>query len=596
MTRICGNASEFAHSALHGYSLVHRDLVRMVRGGVVRAKPGRTGKVAVVVGGGSGHYPAFNGYVGTGFADAAVAGDIFASPSTQAIYSVARRAERGGGVILGFGNYAGDVLNFGIAAERLRREGIDTRLLATTDDVASAEVGDMARRRGIAGDMTVFRIVGAAAEAGLDLDAVEAVGRRANSQTRTFGVAFEGCTLPGEADLLFHVPKNRMALGLGVHGEPGIDEQDIPPPAQLAHVLLDRILKELPDDAPRRVAIVLNGLGSTKHEELFVLWEALAPLLAQAGLTAIAPLVGEYVTSLDMAGCSLTMTWLDEELERYWRAPVETAALRHAGITGEPDAADSVMEQEPPVVHAQAGTPAGRHGGLCVAETMARLAQALAAAESELGRIDAVAGDGDHGQGMARGSAAAGQAARQAAHAHAGAATVLAAAADAWADRAGGTSGALWGEGLRAFSTALDDVSVPDAPQLVHGARYAMERIMQLGRARVGDKTLMDALVPFVETLERQCDRGLTLPDAWQVAADAAQKAADATRDLLPRMGRARTHGTRSLGHPDAGALSLALCLRVVGEGMPSAEPAPVSIPPMGHISGKSPVLDAFRS
>ncbi len=122
MTRICGNASEFAQSALHGYSLVHRDIMRMVRGGVVRAKPGRAGKVAVVVGGGSGHYPAFNGYVGTGFADAAVAGDIFASPSTQAIYSVARRAERGGGVILGFGNYAGDVLNFGIAAERLRRE------------------------------------------------------------------------------------------------------------------------------------------------------------------------------------------------------------------------------------------------------------------------------------------------------------------------------------------------------------------------------------------------------------------------------------------------------------------------------------------
>ncbi|WNM08580.1 DAK2 domain-containing protein [Komagataeibacter nataicola] len=248
------------------------------------------------------------------------------------------------------------------------------------------------------------------------------------------------------------------------------------------------------------------------------------------------------------------------------------------------------------MVHAPAGTPAGRRGGLCVAETMTRLAQALAGAEGELGRIDAVAGDGDHGQGMARGSAAARQAARQAAQARAGAATVLAAAADAWADRAGGTSGALWGEGLRAFSTALDDVSVPDARQLVHGARCAMERVMQLGRAQVGDKTLMDALVPFVETLERECDHGCALSGAWQVAADAAQKAADATRDLLPRMGRARTHGTRSLGHPDAGALSLALCLRVVGEGLPLIEPASVSMLPMEHMSGEKPVLDEFRS
>lgn len=578
MTIICGDASGFALSALHGYSLANRHLVRMVRGGVVRATPGRPGKVAVVVGGGSGHYPAFNGYVGAGFADAAVAGDIFASPSTQAIHAVARRAERGGGVILGFGNYAGDVLNFGIAAERLREAGIDTRLLATTDDVASAEAADAARRRGVAGDLAVFKIVGAAAEAGLDIDAVEAIGQRANRQTRTFGVAFDGCTLPGDHDRLFHVAPNRMALGLGVHGEPGVDEQDIPTPAQLAHILFDRVVAELPDDAPRRVAIILNGLGSTTPEELFVLWEALFPLLARAGLHVIAPLVGEYVTSLDMAGCSLTMTWLDAELEHYWRAPVETAALRHTGIQDEPDMTDTVMETEPPPAHAPAPTAEGRRGGLCMAEVMAGLAQALAAAETQLGQIDAVAGDGDHGQGMARGSGAARHAARVAAMAHAGAATVLAAAADAWADRAGGTSGALWGEGLRAFSMALDDASLPDAAQLIQGARRAMERVMQLGKARRGDKTLLDALVPFVETLEHEHAMGLALPEAWRRAVEAAQQAADATRDLMPRMGRARTHGARSLGHPDAGALSLALCLRVAGAHLPDATPSPAEM------------------
>ncbi|MBS1071147.1 dihydroxyacetone kinase family protein [Gluconobacter cerinus] len=565
MTKICGDASEFAASALHGYSMVHRDLVKMVRGGVVRAKPGSKGKVAVVVGGGSGHYPAFIGYVGTGFADAAIAGDIFASPSTQAIQSVVRQADLGGGILLGFGNYAGDVLNFGIAADRLRAEGYDVRILATMDDVASATENERERRRGIAGDLTIFKIVGAAAEEGLDLDAVEQIGHRVNRQTRTFGVAFDGCTLPGEADKLFHVPNARMALGLGVHGEPGIGEESIPTPQVLAQILLEKVLSELPAEASRRVALTLNGLGSTKQEELFVLWEALAPLLEKAGLTAVAPLVGEYVTSLDMAGCSLTLTWLDEELERLWCAPVDTAALRH-GLIEEVGTTFEDAPAETSVTYMKSSTAEGRRGGQCVSGVMSTLAEALAVAETELGHIDAVAGDGDHGQGMARGSAAAKAAAARAAISGAGPATTLSAAADAWADRAGGTSGALWGEGLRAFSLALDDNALPSSTQLAQGVRQAMERIMSLGKAKPGDKTLIDALVPFVEMLEQELSGGAALPVAWSKAANASQAAAEATKDLLPRMGRARTHGERSKGHPDAGALSLALCVGVVGK------------------------------
>ncbi|WP_040509404.1 dihydroxyacetone kinase family protein [Gluconobacter morbifer] len=576
MTKICGDASLFAASALRGFSMVHHDLVRLVRSGVVRARPGAKGKVAVVLGGGSGHYPAFAGYVGKGMADAAVAGDIFASPSTQAIKSVARQADLGGGIILGYGNYAGDVLNFGIAADRLREEGYDVRLLATSDDVASAGPEVHEKRRGIAGDMIVFKILGAAAEAGLDLDRVEAVGQRANRQTRTFGVAFDGCTLPGEKEKLFEVSRNRMALGLGVHGEPGIDEQDITTPEVLARLLLDHLLAELPADAPRRVALMLNGLGSTKQEELFVLWTALGPMLEEAGLTLVAPLVGEYVTSLDMAGCSLTMTWLDEELERFWRAPVETAALFHTGIQ-EDGISDVKVEAETPVVYMRSTTTQGRRGGACVASLMVSLGKALAAAETELGHIDAQAGDGDHGQGMARGSAAAARAACAAADEGAGPATVLAAAADAWADRAGGTSGALWGEGLRAFSLALDDSRLPVAEHLARGVRNSMERVMELGHAKPGDKTLIDALVPFVDTLDRELRAGEDLVPAWQAAALAARKAAEATRDLLPRLGRARTHGERSKGHPDAGALSLALCTRVVGEELEKGAMVPFS-------------------
>lgn len=565
MTKICGDASRFATSALHGYSLIHGDLVRMVRGGVVRSNPGRTGKVVVVVGGGSGHYPAFAGYVGPGFADAAVAGDIFASPSTQAIHNVAKQADLGGGVILGYGNYAGDVLNFGIAAERLRAEGIDTRVIATTDDVASADADHAEIRRGIAGDLSVFKIVGAAAEAGLSLDEVEAVAKRANRNTQTFGVAFDGCTIPGAGEKLFEVPARRMALGLGVHGEPGIAEEDIPSPDVLAGVLSERLLAEAPSDGRRRAAVVLNGLGSTKQEELFVLWEALELKLREAGVTPIAPLVGEYVTSLDMAGCSLTITWLDEELERFWRAPVETAALHHAEIVGEP-AAFVAVEEELPVECAAATSQEGQNGGRCVADAMAHLADALAAHEAELGHIDALAGDGDHGQGMTRGSNAAAKAARQAVERRAGAGTVLRIAADAWADRAGGTSGALWGAGLHAFSGALDDEQRPDDAQLAKGARAALETIMRLGGAKPGDKTLVDALVPFVETLEASLQAGQDIIAAWQTGSHAARQAAEGTRDLLPRLGRAKMHGARSKGHPDAGALSLALCVETIGD------------------------------
>ncbi|MBB3172212.1 dihydroxyacetone kinase [Endobacter medicaginis] len=567
MTHICGDAADFAAAALEGFCLAHADLVRPVRGGVVRSAPGRDGKVAVVVGGGSGHYPAFAGYVGEGFADAAVAGDVFASPSTQAIINVAREASRGGGVILGFGNYAGDVLNFGIAAERLRDEGIDARILAITDDVASAPEAERQRRRGIAGDLPVFKITSAAAEAGLSLDEVERIGRLANERTRTFGVAFGGCTIPGEPETLFSVPRGRMALGLGVHGEPGIDETPIPPADELAALMAERVLREAPEGAGTRVAVLLNGLGSTKYEELFVLWAQLGARFHQAGITLVAPLVGEYITSLEMAGCSLTVTWLDDELEPLWRAAVRAPVLARGAVAGEAPAriarpVAAAMEVT------QAASAAGRRGGACVAAALDRLAGALAEAEAELGRIDAQAGDGDHGQGMARGSAAAAQEAARVSREGGGARSVLGAAADAWADRAGGTSGALWGEGLRAFSTALDDERPATIETLAEGAARAMQRIAELGGAKVGDKTLMDALAPFVDVLHAQLAHKKPGVEAWQAAATAAQEAAEATRALLPRLGRARTHGERSKGHPDAGALSLALATRVIGEAL----------------------------
>ncbi|MBW4025102.1 MAG: dihydroxyacetone kinase family protein [Proteobacteria bacterium] len=566
MTHLLDAADSFAATSLKGFCDIHARLVRPTPGGVLRAAATPAGKVALVIGGGSGHYPAFAGYVGPGFADAAVAGDVFASPSTRLVHDVAARAHRGGGILLGFGNYAGDVLNFGAAAERLRSEGVDVRVLAVTDDVASATAAEMARRRGVAGDVPVFKIAGAAAEAGLGLDDVERVALRANERTRSFGVAFGGCTLPGASGPLFSVPAGQMAIGLGIHGEPGVGESSILPAAELAALLVERLAAEAPPGAGSRVAVILNGLGSTKQEELFVLWCAVSEELAKAGLSVIAPLVGEYVTSLDMEGCSLTLTWLDDELENFWRAPCDTVALRIGAMAEAPGAGPDEAAEIAAAPAWGPATPASQASGRTISAGFVSLAQALKEAEAELGRIDAQAGDGDHGQGMARGSAAAAVAAHAAADAGAGAASVLAAAANAWADRAGGTSGAIWGLGLVAASQALSDERPVDAVQLQLAARQALESVMRLGGAKPGDKTLVDAFVPFVETLSAEIGAGASASLAWSRASHVARDAADATARLLPRLGRARPLAERSLGHPDAGAVSFALCTRVLSD------------------------------
>ena len=562
MTCVFDNPEEFAKTALAGFASVYSRTVRPVIGGVVRSTATPAGKVAVIVGGGSGHYPAFAGFVGPGLADAAVAGDVFASPSTHLVANVCRKAHRGGGVLLGFGKYAGDVLNFGLAAERLISEGIDVRVLPVTDDVASAPAEKANDRRGVAGDLTVFKIAGAAAEAGMQLDDVERVAIKANQNTVSFGVAFSGCTLPGALEPLFTVPPQRIGVGLGIHGEPGISEEDMMPASELAKMLVNKLAAEKPAGSNGRVAVILNGLGSTKYEELFVLWVSVEAELKKAGLTPVEPEVGEYVTSMDMAGCSLTLTWLDDELEKLWCAPSDAPVLRRGAIIPTQPAPALIDEEEE--LKFGPASAASKEDGKCIAGVVGKVAAALREAEAELGRIDARAGDGDHGQGMTRGSAAAAEAAQKAVAAGAGAASVLAAAANAWADRAGGASGALWGLALRIWSNQLSDDAALTADAVAKGAQAGLEAIMRLGGAKVGDKTLVDAFVPFASSLNEGVANGKTLAEAWSIAADVATKAAEATAQLTPKLGRAKSHTQRSLGHPDAGAVSLALCARVV--------------------------------
>ena len=570
MTKLFNDPAQFTEDMLVGFLDANARYVVGVPGGVVRAHETRPGKVAVVIGGGSGHYPAFCGTVGTGFADGAVVGNIFTSPSAEEAASVARAAHGDAGVLLTTGNYAGDVMNFGLAVTQLRSEGIEAEYFAVTDDVASAERGEETKRRGIAGDFTVFKCASAAAEEGLDLAGVVRVAEAANAATRTLGVAFDGCTMPGADHPLFTVPEGHMGLGLGIHGEPGVADHPMPSARDLAATLVDGVLEDNPDAESKRIAVILNGLGRTKYEELFVVWGSVAKLLAERGYTVVEPEVGELVTSLDMAGCSLTVMWLDDELERYWTAPADTPAYRK-GVTS---AADEGEVRSDAGADAAAATPAlvelsdddGRRGGQLVARALAAMADMLAGEEDELGRIDAVAGDGDHGRGMVKGSGAARHAADVAVEDGGGQGSVLAAAGKEWAAKAGGTSGVLWGALLSALGARLGDTGKPDSATVATGMRDGYDALIRLGGASPGDKTMLDALLPFVEELERRVEGGERWQDAWRSAAGVATEAARKTADLRPKVGRARPLAERSIGTPDAGATSLAMCAETVAE------------------------------
>ncbi|MFP3461706.1 dihydroxyacetone kinase family protein [Arthrobacter globiformis] len=567
MTRLFNEPAAFADEMIEGFVASHGRWVRRVSGGVARSTKSTPDTVALVIGGGSGHYPAFAGLVGQGLAHGAAMGNLFASPSAQQVYSVAKAANNGAGVLLGYGNYAGDVLHFTQAQERLRREGIDCRSIAVTDDVSSAPLAERQKRRGIAGDLTVFKVAAAAAEAGYGMDATVEIAERANDRTRSFGVAFTGCTLPGAETPLFTVPEGRMAVGMGIHGEPGIDETDIPTADELAELLVGKLLTEVPDGLEARgarVVPVLNGLGSVKYEELFVVYRRVAQLLAEAGLEAVDPQVGELVTSFDMAGTSLTLFWLDGELETLWNAPADAPAFRRGVVTAAAlDTAEFDVTDAEAVVIPEA-TAESRAAAVRVLAALHAAKDVVDANVEELGRIDAIAGDGDHGIGMERGVRAAVEAATDAVERGAGAATTLHLAADAWADRAGGTSGALWGMALRAVGDAIGNSTTPDAGAVAAGVAEAAASIMGFGKAKVGDKTLVDVLVPFRDALSAAVGSGQSLTDAWGAAATVAQQAAEETANLLPLMGRARPHAEKSLGTPDAGAVSMALIVRAI--------------------------------
>lgn len=311
---------------IDGYVKAHPAYIKQLSSNdrsLVTSRPTTEGKVGILIGGGSGHEPGFMGYVGDGMADGVAVGNVFASPPPAPIVEVTKSIDKGSGVVYLYGNYAGDVMNFGMAAELADLEGIQVEMALATDDVASAPKDEKEKRRGIAGEFIIFKTAGAAADQGYNLEDVARIARKTNENTRTMGVGLSPCSLPQTGKPSFEIGENEMEIGLGHHGEPGIEKG----PLEQANLVADRLLTDILNDMPlekgEKVAVLVNGLGSTSRMELYIMFRRVEQVLKEKGITIYRSYVGDYITSLEMGGCSITLTKLDEELIQMIDHPVD---------------------------------------------------------------------------------------------------------------------------------------------------------------------------------------------------------------------------------------------------------------------------------
>jgi dihydroxyacetone kinase-like protein len=326
MKKIINSPSAVVSDMLEGFSIAHQDLVKVLPGAqvVVRTDAPVAGKVGLVTGGGSGHEPAHAGYVGRGMLDAACAGNIFASPPMDQMLAAIKAVHAGAGVLCIVKNYTGDNLNFDTAIELAAMEGIKCRKVVINDDVAVKDSTWTTGRRGVAGTFFVHKLAGAKAEQKASLDEVGALAEKVIANVRTMGLALTPCVIPGVGKPNFELAEDEMEIGIGIHGEPGVERRKIVPATEIAKTLLERILSDLPFKNGDEVAVLVNGMGATPSMELYILFNEVAKILVQKGITIYRSLVGEYMTSLEMAGASVSLLKLDSELKGLLDFPAHT--------------------------------------------------------------------------------------------------------------------------------------------------------------------------------------------------------------------------------------------------------------------------------
>lgn len=525
---------------------------------VVRADlpPPAERRVALISGGGAGHEPAHAGYVGPGMLTAAVTGEVFTSPSVDAVLAAIRATAGPAGALLIVKNYTGDRLNFGLAGELAAVEGIPTELVVVADDVALSGIVARERRRGIAGTVLVHKIAGAVAASGKSLSDVAAAARSAAARVGTMGVALGACTVPAAGKPSFTLADNEIELGLGIHGEKGVERAGIMPADALVDLLVDKIVKETDLGSGAHVALMVNGLGATPPMELAIVARRALAVLRDRGITVDRAWSGDFLTAIEMAGCSISLLRMQDGDAQLLDAPTGASAWPGAGRL--PDAAlilktDQVVQEETILCEAAKFDPGRlRAIGLSVAD-------ALEASEVYLTDLDSRAGDGDLGASMLRGAQA-----------------IRALPVSAWINPANafvsignalrraiaGSSGPFYAIALTRAGRHLAKSGRFTAQEFTEALAIAVAAISEIGGAKPGDRTMLDALYPALEALRSHPDAGSA--DAWRAAASAAEEGANTTATMTPKLGRASYLGERAVGVPDGGAVAVAIWMRAL--------------------------------
>ncbi|GAA1779008.1 dihydroxyacetone kinase family protein [Leucobacter iarius] len=549
MRKIINDPADFVDEVLDGILLAHPEQLRAAtedRRALVRTDAPKAGRVGIVTGGGSGHLPFFLGYVGRGLCSAVAVGNVFSSPSSAQIHAASLAVDGGAGLLYLYGNYGGDVYNFDIAADLCRGQGIEVRTVLGADDVQSAPADAAGTRRGVAGLVLVYKVAGAMADRGAPLDEVARVAQRAADATRTMGVGLSPTILPAAGEATFALDPGEMEIGVGIHGERGSHRG----PLESADAITDRFIAELEaeiDLAPGvRLAVLVNGLGATPLEELYVMYRRVHREIEARGATISYRLVGEYVTSLEMAGASLSIMRLDDELESLLHDPAGSPFFQQGDAPAPPLAAAAAVPPLAGTATAAGAVPVGSPSPLR-ALLLAALPRMSVHAE-ELRELDAVLGDGDLGITVSEGSAAAAAALAELPE-DADARGVLRAAGLAFSSANPSTFAALVGGGLIGAADALrpgEHLAAGDAAVLL---RALAARIAERGGAEPGDKTLLDVLLPVVVALEAGADADRLRA----VAADAVAESAA----WQSRRGRAAWQRERSVGQRDPGSVAV---------------------------------------
>ncbi|WP_240418889.1 dihydroxyacetone kinase subunit DhaK [Paenibacillus periandrae] len=573
MKKLLNKPENLVMEMCNGMVMAHPDLEFLKKHTIIKKKTINENKVSIISGGGSGHEPAHAGFVGKGMLDAAVCGDVFASPSQIQVYQAIKATAGHKGTLMIIKNYSGDMMNFKNGAALAQEDGIQVEYVRVDDDIAVKDSLYSVGRRGVAGTILVHKIAGAAAEEGWDLRQVKEATDKAAANVRSIGVAFTSCTVPAKGTPTFALGEDEIEYGVGIHGEPGIRRENMISADELADRMTNDLLNDLAidKDETAEIAILINGFGATPLQELYLFNNSVMREMHRRTIPIYRCFVGNYMTSIDMAGISLTVMKLDEELKTLLSRECITPAFKVDGPVGRPAYVELFDNDETKPVFFETETSethAVIKDDVLSLDNMIylvdKMSEVIIKNEVPFCELDSHAGDGDFGMSVAKGFK---QLKREwseiLSQPQLNIGTFLNACSMVIMEHCGGASGPIWGSAFRAAGKAADgklELSVGEFAYMlqaaVQGIQATGERSFGRG-AVVGDKTLVDALVPCVQSWVASEAAGEDFKTAFEKGAAAAVEGAEKTKGIVARMGRAGVVGERSLGYPDAGAYSL---------------------------------------